>query len=164
VRLVRSRVAEFFERQPDVTVDPLEAVALGAAAYGARLVGQRVCEPGLPHLLAVSPATLVVDDEIGRVVLFEKNEPLPASASHRFPTVRDDQTELRVEVHAEADDVREPLLTLTIDELPPALAGSVVVEGVFKLDEDHLLTARLIDPASGKLVTARAKVPSKRPR
>jgi molecular chaperone DnaK len=36
VKLVRTRVAELFGKAPDISADPLEAVAVGAAIYGAR--------------------------------------------------------------------------------------------------------------------------------
>lgn len=159
VRLVRSRVAEYFQLKPDITVDPVEAVALGAAIHGANLSGNHVNVPVSSRLLNVVVSSVSISSPSGHANLFKKNEPLPASENRLFPTTEDGQTELQVELAAEdGPDRKRPLISLTIDGLPEAPAGHVVIEGVFKLDEDHKLTTRLIDSSTGRLVTSRINV------
>lgn len=159
VRLVRSRVADYFHLKPDITVDPVEAVALGAAIHGANLSGSEVDLPDFPRLLSVVVSSISLSSPSGKTPLFKRSEPLPASETRLFPTTDDGQSELRIEIVVQdGSKGGRQIGALVIDGLPSAPAGHVVVEGVFKLDEDHKLTARLIDSASGRLVTERINV------
>ncbi len=158
VRLVRSRVAAYFRTRPDITVDPAEAVAIGAAIHGAAVMGQPVKEPMPPRLLEVSTRALALASSRPPSVVFSRNEPLPAADSRAYATVRDGQTEMRIRV-VQGDGTVEGSWTdlgeAVIDGLPPAPAGRVIVDARVELDEQNRVLVRLVDRSTGRETTTR---------
>ena len=157
VRLVRSRVAEFFGRRPDISVDPAEAVALGAAIEGAVWAGHWVREPSPPHLLEVAPRAIAVAPAgTNPVVVFGRMEPLPAADAREFSTNVDGQTEFRLAVlQSEGPSdwimVGEVLMT----RLPAAPAGRVSIEAKLELSEQRQLSVHLVEKTTKRQVRAR---------
>ena len=90
-RLVKS----FFEREPSRSVNPDEAVALGAAIQATSLVDHN----SSILLLDVTPHDLGIMIIGGFFqTIIERNTTVPSSESHRFTTVRDHQTSVRIVV------------------------------------------------------------------
>jgi len=158
VRLVRSRVASYFGTRPDISVDPAEAVALGAAIHGAALGGYTVGDPAPPRLLEVSTKSLALVYGRPPSVIFSRNEPLPAEETRTFQTTRDGQDVLTVKV-VQGEGVDQADWTFlgeaVIDQLPAGPAGRVSVEATVQMDEENRVSVKLLEKTSGQEVVAR---------
>ncbi|MBS1119351.1 MAG: chaperone protein DnaK [Deltaproteobacteria bacterium] len=126
IPLVRERLADAFRREPNVTINPDEAVAQGAAIQAGSLSGAlssgtgmgardavataghsslahgNVALPGgevkRPILLDVNPATLAVRTVGGFTDrLLDKNAPIPIEKTRVFTTARDNQTRVEID-------------------------------------------------------------------
>ena len=92
---IRSRVAEIFGREPNVSVNPDEVVAMGAAIQAGVLSGD--LEDVL--LLDVTPLSLGVETEGGVLTsIIPKNTTLPTAKSQIFSTTEDSQELVRIHV------------------------------------------------------------------
>src|SRR5207253_8316349 len=88
-------VRRLFGKEPAKTVNPDEAVALGAAIQGAMLLH----EEQEMLLLDVTPHSLGIAIAGGFFQkIIEKNTTVPTSAHHVFTTVKDDQTVAKITV------------------------------------------------------------------
>jgi hypothetical protein len=64
-------------------VDPLEAVAAGAALHAATWTGEPLPAPARPRLLEVAAEAVAIEVGGVRVRCFERSEPLPATDRRR---------------------------------------------------------------------------------
>jgi molecular chaperone DnaK len=179
IPLVRSLLTELFGRQPDISINPDEVVAHGAAIQAGSLSGTLSQSPGMaekvgtaksspvilggaplpmtdlprPLLLDVNPSTLAIQTAGGFTeVLLEKNSPIPMERTRIFSTIRDAQR--RVEINCCRGEARrysenEPLGTLVLDDLPEKQRGELQVEVTFRVDPDGILHVRARDAQSG---------------
>ncbi|RMH38999.1 MAG: molecular chaperone DnaK [Deltaproteobacteria bacterium] len=150
---VRARVADIFQREPAIDIDPDEVVAHGAAVQAAILTGNTAATENRALLLDVTPATLAVGTAGGYVErLLEKNAPIPIERTKMFTTARDYQTRVVIDVcrgesRRFADN--EPLGTITLDNLPSAPRGETRIEVTFRVDADGILHVRARDERTG---------------
>lgn len=103
---IRKFVGKLFHNLPDTSINPDEAVALGAAIQGA--MKERKDSIKEVILTDVCPFTLgtevVVEKENGRFEdghfcpIIERNTTIPASRTERLYTVHDNQTQIRCKV------------------------------------------------------------------
>jgi molecular chaperone DnaK len=160
VRLVRTRVADFFGCSPDISVDPAEAVAVGAAIEGALWAGQDVCAPQPPRLLEVASRAVAISvDGGGPVVVFGRNEPVPAVDRRTVTTSANGQRVLGLHVlqrHTPAE--WRVVGELFISDLPAASAGQVAVEVITELDGNGELKVRLVEAQGHRSVTAKMRI------
>jgi molecular chaperone DnaK len=123
---VRQRLAEVFRREPNVTINPDEVVAQGAAIQAGSITGALTAGSGMgtrdavltdavsplsagtatpyrgpvvrPVLLDVNPSTLAIQTAGGFVErLLDKNAPIPIERSRVFTTLRDNQTRVEID-------------------------------------------------------------------
>lgn len=147
---IREVVEDFFGKKPSQSVNPDEAVALGAAIQGAVLSG----EVKDVLLLDVTPLTLGIET-LGGVMtpLIEKNTTIPTSKSQTFSTAADNQTQVEVHVlqgeRPMAKD-NKSLGRFVLDGIPPAPRGVPQVEVTFDIDADGILNVSAKDKATGK--------------
>ena len=122
---VRQRLAEVFLRQPNVSINPDEVVAQGAAIQAGSLSGSITAGTGMgardavltdahspliygggkpqtalvrPVLLDVNPSTLAIQTTGGFAEkLLDKNAPIPIERSRVFTTARDNQTRVEID-------------------------------------------------------------------
>ena len=149
--LVQQKVKEFFGKEPNLTVNPDEVVAMGAAVQAGVLQG----DVKDVLLLDVTPLTLGIET-LGGVAtpLIERNTTIPTSKSQVFSTAADGQT--AVEIHIVQGE--RPMATdnktlghFTLDGIPSAPRGIPQVEVKFDLDANGILNVSATDKATNKV-------------
>jgi molecular chaperone DnaK len=147
---VQKKVEEFFGKKPNVTVNPDEVVAMGAAIQGGVLRG----DVKDVLLLDVTPLTLGIETLGGvRTPLIEKNTTIPTSKNQIFSTASDSQPSVEIHVlqgeRSMASD-NKTLGRFHLDGLPPAPRGIPQIEVVFDLDANGILNVKAKDKATNK--------------
>lgn len=146
--LVRQDVAAFFGKPPLCTIDPDQAVALGAA-----LVAHGLTHGSEMLLLDVTPLSLGLETMGGLVeVIIPRNTPLPALASQDFTTSEDGQGGMVIHVvQGEREFVSDclSLARFELKGLPPLSAGAARVRVDFSVDGEGLLTVSAFEKTTG---------------
>ncbi len=148
--LVQQTVEKFFGKKPNVSVNPDEVVAIGAAVQAGVLQG----EVKDVLLLDVSPLSMGLET-LGGVMtkLIERNTTIPTSKSQIFSTAADNQTSVEVHVlqgEREMAVDNKSLGRFTLEGIPPAPRGIPQVEVTFDIDANGILNVSAKDKASGK--------------
>jgi molecular chaperone DnaK len=147
---IQQLVRDFFGKEPNKSVNPDEAVALGAAVQAGVLAGdvQGVL------LLDVIPISLGVET-LGGVFtkLIEANTTIPTRRTEIFSTAADNQTTVEIHVlqgeRPMAADNRS-LGRFYLEGIPPAPRGVPQIEVTFDVDANGILTVTARDKATGK--------------
>ena len=147
---VQEAVKKFFAKEPNHSVNPDEAVALGAAIQGGVLGG----EVKDILLLDVTPLSLGIET-LGGVAtkLIEKNTTIPSSKSQVFSTAADSQTSVEIHVLQGEREMAADNKTLgrfMLDGIPPAPRGIPQIEVTFDIDANGIVNVKATDKASGK--------------
>ena len=148
---VRKFVAEVMGREPESGVDPMEAVAMGAAIQAGIIAGD--VESDIV-LLDVTPLTLGIEVLGGvREPLIERNTTIPTSQGKVFTTAADNQTSVTIHVvqgerPMAADNVS--LGSFNLNEIPPAPRGVPQIEVKFDIDANGIINVTATDTATKK--------------
>lgn len=145
------KVKAFFGKEPNKSVNPDEAVAVGAAIQ-AGIIGGEVHDV---VLLDVTPLTLGLET-LGGVAtpLINRNTTVPTSKAETFSTAADNQTQVEINiVQGERPLARDnkSLGRFILDGIPPAPRGMPQVEVTFDLDANGILTVTAKDKATNKV-------------
>lgn len=147
---VRSAVKKFFSKEPNHTVNPDEAVAIGAAIQGGVLGG----EVKDLLLLDVTPLSLGIETLGGIMTkLIDKNTTIPTSQSQIFSTAADNQTQVEIHVLQGEREMASDNRTLgrfVLDGIPPAPRGIPQVEVTFDIDANGIVNVKAVDKATNK--------------
>jgi len=148
--LVQQTIEEFFGKKPNLTVNPDEVVAMGAAIQGAVLKG----DVKNILLLDVTPLTLAIETAGGvATAMINRNTTIPANKSQIFSTYSDNQSAVDVHVvqgeRPLASD-NKSLGKFTLSGIPPAPRGVPQIEVSFDLDANGILTVTAADKGTGK--------------
>ena len=148
--LVQQKVEEFFGRKPNLSVNPDEVVAMGAAVQAGVLQG----DVKDILLLDVTPLTLGIET-LGGVAtpLIERNTTIPTSKSQVFSTAADSQTSVEIHVVQGERPMAADNKTLgrfILDGIPPAPRGIPQVEVSFDLDANGILNVKAKDKATNR--------------
>jgi len=148
--LVLQKVKEFFGKEPNLSVNPDEVVALGAAVQAGVLQG----DVKDVLLLDVTPLTLGIET-LGGVAtpLIERNTTIPTSKSQVFSTAADNQPSVEIHIlqgeRPMAGD-NKTLGRFILDGLPSAPRGIPQVEVKFDIDANGILNVSATDKATNK--------------
>ncbi|MEI6887258.1 MAG: molecular chaperone DnaK [bacterium] len=148
--MVIKTVKEFFDKEPNKSVNPDEVVAIGAAVQGGVLTG----DVKDITLLDVTPLTLAIETYGGVATpMIARNTTIPTEKSQVFSTAADNQPAVEVKVvqgeRPKADD-NKILGTFILDGIPPAPRGIPQVEVSFKIDANGILSVTAKDKATSK--------------
>lgn len=147
---VREAVKKFFGKDPDHSVNPDEAVALGAAIQGGVLTG----EVKDLLLLDVTPLSLGIETLGGvSTKLIERNTTIPTSKSQIFSTAADNQPSVEIHVLQGEREMAADNKTLgrfILDGIMPAPRGIPQVEVTFDIDANGIVNVKASDKATGK--------------
>jgi len=148
--IVQKVVEEFFGKKPNMTVNPDEVVAMGAAIQGGVFQG----DVKDVLLLDVTPLTLGIETMGGvRTPLIEKNMTIPANKTQTFSTAMDNQPSVEIHVLQGEREMAADNKTLgrfILDSIPPAPRGVPQIEVSFDIDANGILNVKAVDKASGK--------------
>ena len=149
--IVRRFVSEVVGRGAESGVDPMEAVAMGAAIQAGIIAGDVTSDI---VLLDVTPLTLGIETLGGvREPLIERNTTIPTSKSKVFTTAADNQTAVTIHVvqgerPMATDNVSLGSFNLT--DLPPAPRGVPQIEVKFDIDANGIINVTAKDLGTQK--------------
>jgi molecular chaperone DnaK len=147
--LVREFVREIFDKQPDLSVDPDEAVARGATVQAGILSGalQELV------LLDVTPLSLGIETFGGLMnVIIPRNSTIPCKAGEVFTTAVDFQESMRISIlqgerELASDNWKLGEMTIAFKK---AARGDARVGVQFEIDDNGLLHVLARDIESGE--------------
>ncbi|MBT4120691.1 MAG: molecular chaperone DnaK [Candidatus Magasanikbacteria bacterium] len=159
--LVQKKVEEFFGKKPNVTVNPDEVVATGAAIQAGQLQGDLGKDI---LLLDVTPLSLGLETLGGvSTKLIDKNTTIPTSKSQVFSTAADNQPSVEIHVlqgERELATDNKSLGRFMLDGLPPAPRGVPQVEVTFDIDANGIVNVKAVDKATNKEQSIRIEASS----
>jgi molecular chaperone DnaK len=147
---VAETVKGIFGRDPAKSVNPDEAVAIGAAIQGAVLAGEVMDV----LLLDVTPLSLGIET-LGGVFtrLINRNTTIPTKKSQVFSTAADFQSAVEIKVYqGERELVRDNKLlgNFQLVGIPPAHRGVPQIEVTFDIDADSIVHVHAKDKSTNK--------------
>ena len=159
--IVKKFLTDIFGDKIEGGVDPMEAVALGAAIQGAVLAG----EIKDIVLLDVTPLTLSIET-LGGVAtpIIERNTTIPVKMSKVFSTADDYQTTVTIKVlQGERPMAKDNinLGTFNLEGIPPAPRGVPQIEVTFDIDANGILSVSAKDKGTGKTQKITITAPNK---
>ncbi|MBC8258423.1 MAG: Fe-S protein assembly chaperone HscA [SAR324 cluster bacterium] len=150
VTSVRKQIESFFGRPPHVAIDPYKVVAIGAGIQGHLLAGGR--RDFL--LLDVIPLALGIETLGGTFSkIITGNSTIPIEESETFTTNVDDQTSIDVNIfQGERELIKDcrALGQFKLKGIPAMKAGFPLVEVMFRVDANGILTVSAKEKRSGK--------------
>lgn len=147
---VQTLVQELFGRAPGKSVNPDEAVAVGAAIQAGVLAGD-VTDV---LLLDVTPLSLGIET-LGGVMtkLIQRNTTIPTKKSQVFSTAADGQTSVDIKVYQGEREMagdNKLLGQFNLVGIPPAPRGIPQIEVTFDIDANGIVNVSARDKGTGK--------------
>jgi molecular chaperone DnaK len=161
--MVRQFVGTAMGKEPERGIDPMEAVAMGAAIQGAIIAGDVSTDI---LLVDVTPLTLGVEVLGGlKEALIERNTTVPTKKSKVFTTAADYQTAVTIHVVQGERPMAADCVSLgmfNLSGIPPAPRGVPQIEVTFDIDANGILNVTAKDLATSKeakiTITANSKL------
>ena len=150
IPLVQQLVEEMFGKKPNRSINPDEAVALGAAIQANVMSGL------ISNLLLldVTPLSLGIETYGGFMnVIIPRNTTIPTRAGELFTTAVDDQSAVTIQVlqgERQMASDNWSLGTFALEDITPAPAGVPRIGVQFTIDADGILHVLARDVNTGK--------------
>ncbi|MCI3280044.1 molecular chaperone DnaK [Synechococcus sp. PCC 6717] len=154
---IQELVKQFCGKPADRSVNPDEAVAIGAAIQGGILGKETTVKDLL--LLDVTPLSLGLET-LGGVFtkIIDRNTTLPTSKTQSFSTAADGQTVVEIAVfQGERPIARDnkQLACFELTGIPPAPRGVPQIDVTFDIDANGILSVSAVDKATGRQQSVR---------
>ena len=147
---VRGYVRRLLEQEPGPTMNPDEAVAIGAAIQAGVLTGD------LKDVLLLDVVPLSLGIEVkgtSFTPLIQRNTTIPTQSTQVFSTSQDNQSAIDIKVlqgESKLSTENCVLGSLTLDGVPPAPCGVPQIEVTFDIDANAILNVSARDKGSGR--------------
>jgi len=148
--LIQQKVKDLFGKEPNLSVNPDEVVAIGAAIQAGILQGD------VKDILLVDviPLSLSIETMGGVATkIIERNTAIPTSRSQTFSTAADNQPSVEIRVtqgeRAMSADNKQ-LGNFNLEGIPPAPRGLPQIEVTFDVDSNGILTVKAKEKTTGK--------------
>jgi len=147
---IREFVQQVFGKEPNMSVNPDEVVAMGAAIQAGVLQG----DVKDVLLLDVTPLSLGIET-LGGVFtrLIDRNTTIPTKKSQVFSTADDNQSAVTIAVYQGEREMAQDnkhLGQFNLEGIPPAPRGVPQIEVTFDIDANGLVNVSAADKATGK--------------
>ena len=147
---IREFVKNVFGKEPNMSVNPDEVVAMGAAIQAGVLQG----DVKDVLLLDVTPLSLGIET-LGGVFtrLIERNTTIPTKKSQVFSTAEDNQSAVTIAVYQGEREMakdNKALGQFNLEGLPSAPRGVPQIEVAFDIDSNGIVNVSASDKATGK--------------
>ena len=138
-------VKEYFDgKKPNISINPDEAVAYGAAVHGAFI--SHIIEKKINNLslLDVTPLTLgveIIDHKMDPII--HKNTRFPCSVKKEYSTVEDNQDKIIIKIFEGEDpstDKCHKLAEFFLHDIPKMKKGVPTINVKFNVDSNSILT------------------------
>jgi molecular chaperone DnaK len=147
---VQELVKKLTGKDPNMSVNPDEVVALGAAVQGGVLAGD---VEGI-LLLDVTPLSLGVETMGGVMTrMIERNTTIPTRKTEIYSTAADGQTSVEIHVlqgEREMAAGNKTLGKFHLTDIPPAPRGIPQIEVTFDIDANGIVNVSAKDKGTGK--------------
>src|SRR5690242_5798312 len=161
--IVRQFISTVMSKEPEGGIDPMEAVAMGAAIQAAIIAGDDSTDI---LLVDVTPLTLGVEVLNGlKEPLIDRNTTIPTKKSKVFTTAADYQTAVTIHVVQGERAMAADCVSLgmfNLSGIPPAPRGVPQIEVTFDIDANGILNVSAKDMATSKeakiTITANTKL------
>jgi molecular chaperone DnaK len=146
---VFKKVQEWTGKKPNKSINPDEAVSLGAAIQASVLSGKS--DKNI-FLLDVTPLSLGIETQGGVMnVMIKRNSQVPTKFEEIFTTAEDDQTSVDVKVfQGERPQTKHNhcLGEFKLENIPPMKRSIPKIDVVFEVDADGIVTVKALDEQS----------------
>ncbi|KAL4898408.1 heat shock protein 70 family [Aspergillus ambiguus] len=152
---IQRLVSDFFNKDPNKSINPDEAVAYGAAVQAAILSGDTSSKSTNEILLLdVAPLSLGIETAGGvMTALIKRNTTIPTKKSETFSTYSDNQPGVLIQVY-EGERARTKdnnlLGKFELTGIPPAPRGVPQIEVTFDVDANGIMNVSAIEKGTGK--------------
>ncbi|MFQ5513373.1 MAG: molecular chaperone DnaK [Myxococcota bacterium] len=146
---IRTAVQDYFQRSPEVDINPDEVVALGAAIHADSLVSS----DRQTFLLDVTPLSLRIGITGGMAeTVIERGSPVPIDHTRIFTTAQDNQESVSVRIYQ--GESREAENNTLLGEFEfsgyaPGPRGQVQIEVNFAISTEGIVKVSARDPKTG---------------
>ena len=147
---VSEEIEKWTQKRPNRSINPDEAVGIGAAIQASVLSGQ---SDKLVFLVDVTPLSLGVETQGGVMdVVIRRNTHVPSEATQIYTTAYDNQSSVDVKVfQGERPQTKDNRLLgeFKLDGIPAAPRGTPQIEVTFEIDANGILAVRAKDKITG---------------
>ncbi|MGX7576654.1 molecular chaperone DnaK [Candidatus Vidania fulgoroideorum] len=148
--LIQKKVEGFFKKKPKKSINPDEAVAIGAAIQAQVISGERRDV----LLLDVTPLSLGIET-LGGVMtkMISKNSTIPTKYSQIFSTAEDNQNSVTIKVfqgERSIASLNKMLGEFSLEDIEPSPKGVPQIEVTFDIDTNGILNVSAKNKISGK--------------
>ena len=152
IPLVQQKVKSFFKQEPNRSLNPDEAVAIGAATQAGIMNGD------VRDVLSLDCLSTSIGIEVfGGVhhVLISRNTHFPARVSEVFSTAQDNQTDVDIQVYEGECELAKNNLFIghcRLSEIQMAAQGVPEIEVTFSVSPSGILDITAVDKVTGQSV------------